>query len=92
MALASVISAPLRCSSSQLHRCRTYRPAVIDLRFKGDAWVVSRDTDAAVCLGDFSLTQVTACSVDLPTLNRVFSQIRMSQARRNYLRRIERIP
>jgi hypothetical protein len=72
-------------------KIKTCRPALIDLRFKGDAWVVLRGNVAAVCLGDYPLGQLAVSPLDLPTLNRTLCQVRMGQARRNYLRRIHKL-
>jgi hypothetical protein len=70
---------------------RACRPSLIDLRFKGDAWVVADDCQAAVCLGDFPLGQVPVSPLDVPSLNRFLSQVRLGQARRIYSRRIRRL-
>jgi hypothetical protein len=69
------------------------RPALIDMRFKGDAWLVvlGTHTRAAVCLGDYSLGQVAISPFDLPSLNRTLFQVRMGQARRAYLRRVRKL-
>jgi hypothetical protein len=69
---------------------RACRPSLIDLRFKGDPWVVSKERQAAVCLGDFSMGQVTVSPLDVPSLNRVLLQVRFGQARRNYSRRMRK--
>ncbi len=65
---------------------RASRPSLIDLRFKGDPWVVDNGSTASVCLGDYPMAQIAACSFDVPTLNRALAQVRLGQARRNYLR------
>ena len=70
---------------------RACRPSLIDLRFKGDPWVVGDERRAAVCLGDYSLGQVHICSLDVPSLNRALLQIRLGQARRNYVRRLRKL-
>ena len=62
---------------------RASRPALSDLRFKGDACV----TGVAVCLGDYQLTRVDLTPLDVPALNRAFLQVRTGQARRNKARR-----
>jgi hypothetical protein len=59
---------------------------LIDLRFKGDPWVVSHDGVAAVCLGDYPMSHLAALPLDLPSLNRTLQQVRLGQARRNYQR------
>jgi hypothetical protein len=68
---------------------RACRPSLIDLRFKGDPWVVRKEQEAAVvCLGDFSMGQVTVSALDVPSLNRALLQVRYGQARRNYAMRM----
>ncbi len=66
---------------------RASRPALNDLRFKGDACVVQGGDDAAVCLGDYRLTTLAATPLDLPAMNRAFLQVRLGQARRLASRR-----
>jgi hypothetical protein len=66
---------------------RSSRPSLIDLRFKGDPWVVSEETLASVCLGDFPLGQINVSPLDVPSLNRFLMQVRLGQARRNNTRR-----
>jgi hypothetical protein len=78
------------------HRCRRViirasRPSLIDLRFKGDPWVVDHGAIAAVCLGDYPMTHLAASPFDLPTLNRTLQQVRFGQARRNYLQRVRKL-
>jgi hypothetical protein len=64
---------------------RACRPALIDLRFKGDPWVVdSCEGTAAVCLGDYALLKICASALDLPSLNRAWLALRFGQARRQY--------
>ncbi len=62
---------------------RACRPSLIDLRFKGDPWVVEADGRAAVCLGDYSLGQLRVSPLDVPSLNRALMQVRLGQARRS---------
>ncbi|NBO92225.1 MAG: hypothetical protein EBV06_07905 [Planctomycetia bacterium] len=62
---------------------RAVRPALNDLRFKGDADVVTRDEGVAICIGNYELTQVECTSLDHPSLYRAFNAIRVGQARRN---------
>ncbi len=69
---------------------RTSRPSLIDLRFKGDLWVVPDGFLAAVCLGDYPMAHVAASPFDLPSLNRTLQQVRLGQARRNYHRRVRK--
>jgi hypothetical protein len=67
---------------------RACRPSLIDLRFKGDPWVVAKEEEqAAVCLGDYSLGKVAVSPLDVPSLNRCLLQVRFGQARRNQSRR-----
>lgn len=86
-------SAPLlpRTPSTRRVVLKASRPALIDLRFKGDAWVVARGVIAAVCLGDYPLGHVCVSPLDVPSLNRVLGQVRTGQARRNYMRRVDRL-
>jgi hypothetical protein len=70
---------------------RASRPSLIDLRFKGDPWVVGVGLQAAVCLGDYPLGYVAASPLDVPSLNRALLQLRFGQARRNYLRRVRKL-
>ncbi|MFO0877486.1 MAG: hypothetical protein U0840_08940 [Gemmataceae bacterium] len=77
-------------STSRRRSIKASRPALIDLRFKGDAWVVARGDRASVCLGDYPLTTLDVSTFDLPSLNRVLAQVRTGQARRNYVRKIKR--
>jgi hypothetical protein len=61
---------------------RSVRPSLLDLRFTGDPWVVSHcDGTAALCLGDYRLVGIAALPFDLPTLNRVFNQMRYHRMR-----------
>jgi hypothetical protein len=77
-----------RMSSSRKLVIRACRPSLIDLRFKGDPWVVQREKHASVCLGDFPMGQVNVSPLDVPSLNRAFQQVRLGQARRTYTRRL----
>jgi hypothetical protein len=59
---------------------RSVRPSLLDPRFTGDPWIVDhRDGTASVCLADYRLTGMNALSLDLPSLNRVFGQLRQRQ-------------
>jgi hypothetical protein len=71
---------------------RTSRPSLIDLRFKGDPWVVTHGLLASVCLGDYPMAHVAASPLDVPSLNRTLQQVRLGQARRNYLRQVRKLP
>jgi hypothetical protein len=62
---------------------RAVRPSLIDLRFKGDPWVVdNQDGTASLCLGAYSALHIAVSPLDLPALNRALSQVRQGQARR----------
>jgi hypothetical protein len=61
---------------------RSYRPSLLDLRFTGDPWIEADDDGtAALCLDGYQLTRIRLVTLDLPSLNRVFHQLR--QARRS---------
>lgn len=66
---------------------RALRPALNDLRFKGDPWVVEENNEASVRLGDFQLGRVAVTALDLPSLNKTLWGVRLGQARRNALRK-----
>jgi hypothetical protein len=70
---------------------RASRPSLIDLRFKGDPWVVDNGSTASLCLGDYPMAQIAASPFDVPTLNRALAQVRLGQARRNYLRHVRKL-
>jgi hypothetical protein len=58
---------------------------LLDLRFKGDPWVVdNRDGSAAVCLGDYRLASLSISPLEVAALNRVLAQLRLGQAQRRY--------
>ncbi len=76
--------------SARPRTIRSCRPSLVDLRFKGDPWVVASDRQAAVCLGDYSLGNVGISPLDVPSLNRALWQVRLGQARRNYLRKLRK--
>lgn len=63
------------------------RPALNDLRFRGEADVRPEGDRAAVCLGNYQLTHVDCTPLDFATLTRTFNDIRTGQARRNQARR-----
>jgi len=60
---------------------RTNRPALTDLRFKEDAWVVSKNDEAHLFLGDFILSVFPICSFDVPSLNRILLRVRRGTTR-----------
>lgn len=90
-AIPPVVTSLPQISAGRRVPLRACRPSLIDLRFKGDAWVVAKRSQAAVCLGDFPLGQVDVSPIDVPSLNRVLSQVRLGQARRNYARRVQKL-
>jgi hypothetical protein len=73
---------PLRPIKKIRVAVRTTRPAVVDLRFREDAWVVAGEGYATVRLGDYQLGGVAVTSLDVPALNRLFLAVRLGQARR----------
>ncbi len=78
---------PLLERPARLVTMRASRPSLIDLRFKGDPWIVADGARGSVRLGDYPLAQVVVSPLDLPSLNSTLWQIRLGQARRNYPRR-----
>ena len=66
---------------------RSTRPAVVDLRFREDAWVVAGEGRATVRLGDYQLGGLAVTSLDVPALNRLFFAVRVGQARRQVAER-----
>jgi hypothetical protein len=86
-----VPAAPVPPPATRRITIRACRPSFIDLRFKGDPWVVRKEQQAAVvCLGDFTMGQVTVSPLDVPSLNRALLQVRFGQARRNYSLRMRK--
>ena len=73
---------PLRPVKRVRVTVRTTRPAVVDLRFREDAWVVAGEGHATVRLGDYQLGGVAVTSLDVPALNSLFFAVRTGQARR----------
>lgn len=82
------LATPPEMSSRRRVTIQALRPALSDLRFKGDACVVPEGGDAAVCLGDYQLTRLALTPLDVPAMNRAFLQVRLGQARRNLSRRM----
>jgi hypothetical protein len=67
---------------------RAVRPALIDLRFTGDAWLLdNRDGTATLCLGAYRMLNVQTTPLDLPGLNRAFFSLRLGQARKQATQR-----
>jgi hypothetical protein len=86
-----MLNLPAMPPNPQNRVIRACRPSLVDLRFKGDPWVVARENQAAVCLGDFPMGHVNVSPLDVPSLNRFLMQVRLGQARRNLGRRIRKI-
>ena len=78
---------PVRSSKRVRVSVRPTRPAVVDLRFREDAWVVADEGQANICLGDYRLGGVAVTSFDVPALNRLFIEVRVGQARRQMAER-----
>jgi hypothetical protein len=78
---------PTRSPKKARVSVRATRPAVVDLRFREDAWVVAGEGRATVRLGDYQLGGLAVTSLDVPALNRVFSEVRVGQARRQVAER-----
>ncbi|MGL4551759.1 MAG: hypothetical protein ACRC33_11270 [Gemmataceae bacterium] len=66
---------------------RATRPALNDLRFRGEADVTAEGDGATVCIGTYELTRVACTPLDIASLSRTFSDIRTGQARRNIARK-----
>lgn len=58
------------------------RPALSDLRFKGEPDVIADGGGAAVRLGRYTLTNVACTALDVASLARTFCGVRTGQARR----------
>jgi hypothetical protein len=58
------------------------RPSILDIRFRGDSWVVDRqDGTFTLFLGDFCLASITAVPLDLHSLNQTLDRIRHRRPR-----------
>jgi hypothetical protein len=66
---------------------RAVRPALHDLRFKGEAEVLPTQCGVRLCLGAYELTRVDCTPLDLPCLSRLFHDLRTAEARRLLARR-----
>ncbi len=61
---------------------RCVRPSLTDWRFRGDACIVDQgDGTVALRLGDYNLTQITALSLDVPSLNQILGRIWLGRRR-----------
>lgn len=73
---------------------RMVRPSLLDARFSGDPWIVDRGSGPfALCLGNYPLAWIEDLSLDLPSLNRLFSnlrRIRCRASREDHRRRVKK--
>jgi len=67
---------------------RAVRPAMMDLRFKGEADVLATPEGACLCLGRYELTRLDCTALDVPFLSRLFQELRVAAARRLLTRRL----
>ena len=67
---------------------RSIRPSLLDVRFRGDPWVVAHeDGTASVRLDDYGLARIQTLPFDVPSLNQLLLQLRTWQMRRRLARR-----
>ena len=66
---------------------RATRPAIVDLRFREDAWIVADESHARICLGDYRLCGIAVTRFDIPALNNLYFSVRVGQARKQMARR-----
>jgi hypothetical protein len=85
--LESVITPPVRPSGASLPvPLRSVRPSLVDLRFTGDPWVVDhQDGTSSVKLDNYRLARIQTLPFDLPSLNRLWLQLRQCQMRRRLI-------
>jgi hypothetical protein len=90
--IESAIAPSVRPSGASLSipfPLRSVRPSLLDLRFTGDPWVVDhRDGTSSVKLDDYRLARIQTLSFDLPSLNRLWMQLRQCQMRRRSYRQL----
>jgi hypothetical protein len=68
---------------------RSVRPSVLDLRFTGDPWIVDQlDGTATIRLDNYRLARIQTLPFDVPSLNRLFLQLRQCQTRRRLRRQL----
>jgi hypothetical protein len=66
---------------------RMMRPSLLDLRFRGDSWLVERQEGTfTLFLGDFCLANIEAVALDLPSLNQTVDRIRHRRPRPTFKR------
>jgi hypothetical protein len=65
------------------------RPSLVDLRFTGDPWVQDQqDGSSSVLLDNYRLVRVQTSPFDLPSLNRLFLELRLAHVRRRLYRQL----
>jgi hypothetical protein len=80
-----MFTTPTSTTSSPARRAllRMVRPSLLDLRFRGDHWIVPQsDCSCSVCLGDYRLASIQTLPLDLPSLNQVLDRMRSRRPRR----------
>jgi hypothetical protein len=61
---------------------RMMRPSLLDLRFRGDSWLVDRqDGTFSLLLGDFCLASIPGVPFDLHSMNQTVDRMRHSKPR-----------
>jgi hypothetical protein len=82
-------TAPSTPSVKPIGSIRCVRPSLLDLRFTGDACVVEDDAgSASVRLDNYRLAHIQTLPFDLPSLNRLFLELRQWQIRRRMYRQL----
>ena len=76
-----------RSKKSNRVAAKTTRPAIVDLRFREDAWIVADECQARICLGDYHLCGLAVTSFDVPGLNNLYFAVRVGQARKQMAKR-----
>lgn len=77
------IAASPESSQSPQKLVRAVRPALVDLRFRGDPGVLAQEEgQAGLYLGRYCLLNIAVSPFDVPVLNRALLQLRLGQARR----------
>ncbi len=75
--------------AGSLASLRCVRPSLLDLRFRGDPWVVDhQDGTASVHLDNYRLGRIQTTPFDLPSLNQLWLQLRQWQVRRCYFHQL----
>jgi hypothetical protein len=77
-----------RTISRKSFTIRSVQPGLLDLRFTGDVCVVeTEDHQANVYIDDYRLSRIQISSLDTPTLNSIYLQLRCSRMRRKLSRK-----